>query len=177
MDNGTRCRRPGHVLFFRQSKNWKKESEFGVGIGAHGGVWECPDLIPFIVDGKKIWLLIVSINPGGLQGGSGTQYFTGNFDGHVFTCNDTITRWMDYGPDNYAGVTFSNTGKEKIFLGWMSNWLIRHKSSNCKMEKCHDYSARTGFKKNRGELLHDDGADSALEKLVIKTKTYSHDSD
>jgi fructan beta-fructosidase len=103
-------------------KEWKKESEFGSGIGGHGGVWECPDLIPFIVDGKKIWLLIVSINPGAPQGGSGTQYFTGEFDGHQFISNDTLTRWMDYGADDYAGVSFTNTGKEKIFLGWMSNW-------------------------------------------------------
>ena len=112
------------IMFFSSGnlKGWKKESEFGSGIGAHGGVWECPDLIPFVVNGKKIWLLIVSINPGGLQGGSGTQYFTGEFDGHQFTPNDTITRWMDYGADDYAGVSFSNTGDKKIFLGWMSNW-------------------------------------------------------
>jgi fructan beta-fructosidase len=113
-----------HVMFYssKNLKDWKQESEFGLGRGAHGGVWECPDLIPFNVDGKKIWLLIVSINPGAPQGGSGTQYFTGDFDGHQFISNDTLTRWMDYGADDYAGVSFSNTGKEKIFLGWMSNW-------------------------------------------------------
>ncbi|MDQ6813316.1 MAG: GH32 C-terminal domain-containing protein, partial [Bacteroidota bacterium] len=27
-----------------------------------------------------------------------------------------------YGPDEYAGITYSNTGNRKIFLGWMSNW-------------------------------------------------------
>ncbi|HET7003628.1 MAG TPA: glycoside hydrolase family 32 protein, partial [Puia sp.] len=117
------------VMFYssRNLKEWKKESDFGIGMGAHGGVWECPDLIPFVVDGKKIWLLIVSINPGAPQVGSGTQYFTGDFDGHQFISNDTLTRWMDYGADNYAGVSFSNTGKEKIFLGWMSNWLYATK--------------------------------------------------
>ncbi|HZZ76075.1 MAG TPA: glycoside hydrolase family 32 protein, partial [Puia sp.] len=90
-----------HVMFYssKNLKDWKQESEFGLGRGAHGGVWECPDLIPFNVDGKKIWLLIVSINPGAPQGGSGTQYFTGDFDGHQFISNDTLTRWMDYGAD------------------------------------------------------------------------------
>jgi fructan beta-fructosidase len=115
----------GDRVMFYSSKNlreWKKESEFGSVTGAHGGVWECPDLIPFQVDGKKIWLLIVSINPGARQGGSGTQYFTGAFDGHAFISDDTLTRWIDYGADDYAGVSFSNTGKQKIFVGWMSNW-------------------------------------------------------
>jgi fructan beta-fructosidase len=64
----------------------------------------------------------VSINPGGPNGGSATQYFTGDFDGHTFTPFETDIRWIDYGPDDYAGVTWSNTGNRKIFLGWMSNW-------------------------------------------------------
>jgi fructan beta-fructosidase len=103
-------------------KNWTKESEFGDKVGAHGGVWECPDLFPLKYDGNDIWILFVSINPGGPNGGSATQYFTGQFDGHTFTPYQTDTRWLDYGPDDYAGVTWSNTGDRKIFLGWMSNW-------------------------------------------------------
>jgi fructan beta-fructosidase len=104
-------------------KNWKKESEFGKEVGAHGGVWECPDLFSINYKGKKVWILLVSINPGGPNGGSATQYFTGTFDGHRFIPFQTDTRWIDYGPDDYAGVTWSNTGSRKIFLGWMSNWL------------------------------------------------------
>ncbi|MGZ8540992.1 MAG: glycoside hydrolase family 32 protein [Chitinophagaceae bacterium] len=103
-------------------KDWTKESEFGKEVGAHGGVWECPDLFPLDYNGEKIWVLLVSINPGGPNGGSATQYFTGQFDGKTFTPFQTDTRWIDYGPDNYAGVTWSNTGNRKIFLGWMSNW-------------------------------------------------------
>ena len=103
-------------------KDWTKESEFGKEVGAHGGVWECPDLFSLDYNGQKIWILLVSINPGGPNGGSATQYFTGQFDGHQFTPYQTDTRWIDYGPDDYAGVTWSNTGNRKIFLGWMSNW-------------------------------------------------------
>ncbi len=103
-------------------KNWKKESEFGKTVGAHGGVWECPDLFPLKIGNEEVWILIVSLNPGGPNGGSGTQYFTGRFDGRNFVASDTLTRWIDYGPDNYAGVTWSNTGDRKIFLGWMNNW-------------------------------------------------------
>ena len=103
-------------------KDWTMESEFGKDIGAHGGVWECPDLFPLDYNGETIWVLLVSINPGGPNGGSATQYFTGRFDGKTFTPFQTDTRWLDYGPDNYAGVTWSNTGKRKIFLGWMGNW-------------------------------------------------------
>ena len=103
-------------------KQWQFASSFGEQAGAHGGVWECPDLIAFTQNGKTVWALIVNLNPGAPNGGSGTQYFLGNFDGKKFTAMDTATRWLDYGPDNYAGITFSNTGNRKIFLGWMSNW-------------------------------------------------------
>ena len=103
-------------------KQWTKESEFGQRLGAHGGVWECPDLFPLKHNGQTVWVLLVSINPGGPNRGSATQYFTGQFDGRTFTPRDTITRWIDHGPDDYAGVTFSGTGDRKVFLGWMSNW-------------------------------------------------------
>lgn len=103
-------------------KKWDRESEFGQTAGAHGGVWECPDLFPLTYNGTTVWILIVNINPGGPNGGSATQYFCGNFDGHNFVPFDTETRWVDYGPDEYAGVTWSNTGSRRLFLGWMSNW-------------------------------------------------------
>ncbi|MDF2190570.1 glycoside hydrolase family 32 protein [Paraflavitalea sp. CAU 1676] len=103
-------------------KEWTKESEFGEKLGAHGGVWECPDLFTLTQAGVQKWILIVNINPGGPNGGSATQYFIGQFDGHQFTPDDEQTRWLDYGPDEYAGVIFSNTGKRRIFMGWMSNW-------------------------------------------------------
>lgn len=112
------------ITFFSSPnlKDWTRESEFGKDLGAHGGVWECPDLFPLNYEGKKHWVLIVNLNPGGPNGGSATQYFVGNFDGHQFMPYETETKWIDYGPDEYAGITWSNTGDRKIFLGWMSNW-------------------------------------------------------
>jgi len=108
-------------------KTWNKESEFGAGVGAHGGVWECPDLFPLQDRGKDIWVLIVNINPGGPNQGSATQYFLGSFDGSRFKANSERTKWLDYGPDEYAGITWSNTGDRSIFLGWMSNWLYANR--------------------------------------------------
>jgi fructan beta-fructosidase len=112
------------VTFYSSAdlKNWTRETDFGKTVGAHGGVWECPDLFPLKLNGKQHWVLLVSINPGAPNGGSGTQYFVGDFDGRTFTPIDTKTRWLDYGPDDYAGITWSNTGDRKIFIGWMSNW-------------------------------------------------------
>lgn len=107
-------------------KSWKFESSFGENIGAHKGVWECPDLFPLKdADGNVHWVILVSIIPGGPNGGTATQYFIGDFDGSVFTPADSITRWLDYGRDNYAGITFNNIPENddrRIFIGWMSNW-------------------------------------------------------
>jgi fructan beta-fructosidase len=105
--------------------SWKMESEFGKTIGAHGGVWECPDLFKLKVEGtqEEKWILSISINPGGPNGGSATQYFVGNFDGKTFTSSQKETKWMDYGTDNYAGVTYNDTPNgDRISIGWMSNW-------------------------------------------------------
>ncbi len=117
-------------LTFYSSKNlksWNKESEFGQSAGAHGGVWECPDLFPMHDSGKIVWVLLTSVGSKAPNDGSGTQYFLGNFDGHQFTPYDSTIRWIDYGPDDYAGITWNNTGSKKIFLGWMSNWLYAKK--------------------------------------------------
>jgi fructan beta-fructosidase len=112
------------ITFFssKDLKSWTKESEFGEKIGAHGGVWECPDLFPLEYNGKKHWVLVINLNPGGPNGGSASQYFVGQFDGKFFTPYDEKIRWIDFGPDEYAGVSWSNTGNRTIFLGWMSNW-------------------------------------------------------
>ena len=107
-------------------KDWKKESEFGAMQGAHGGVWECPDLVEIPVEGtrQKKWVLICNLNPGGPFGGSAAQYFVGSFDGKTFVNESpTLTKWMDWGKDNYATVTWNNAPDGRcVALGWMSNW-------------------------------------------------------
>lgn len=108
-------------------KSWSFESSFGETQGAHGGVWECPDLFELPVEGTNSskWVLLVSINPGGPNGGSATQYFVGDFDGKNFTALNNDIAWLDYGTDSYAGVTFNNIPAgdgRRILVGWMSNW-------------------------------------------------------
>ena len=108
-------------------KEWKHESDFGAEYGNHVGVWECPDLMKMNVKGtnKDKWMLICNINPGGPFGGSATQYFIGQFDGHKFTCEDepSETKWMDYGKDHYATITFDNAPEGRhVGIAWMSNW-------------------------------------------------------
>ncbi|MBQ9675934.1 MAG: GH32 C-terminal domain-containing protein [Bacteroidaceae bacterium] len=107
-------------------KDWTYESNFGEGQGNHGGVWECPDLFELPVAGtsQKKWVLIVNINPGGPFGGSATQYFVGSFDGHKFVNESPkATKWMDFGKDHYATVTWSNAPHNRVIaLAWMSNW-------------------------------------------------------
>jgi levanase/fructan beta-fructosidase len=110
-------------------KNWAHLSDFGP-VGATDGDWECPDLFPLFVDGDESrtkWVLLISINPGGLTGGSGTQYFIGDWNGKEFIADDVKTNWLDYGRDNYAGVTFNDVpNQRRVFIGWMNNWEYAH---------------------------------------------------
>ena len=101
-------------------KNWTHQSTFFKELVGRPSIqWECPDLIK--MDNK--WVLLVSVNPGGPILGSGTMYFVGDFDGKTFKADElNYPLWLDYGMDNYAGVTWSNTEGRKIMIGWMNNW-------------------------------------------------------
>jgi fructan beta-fructosidase len=84
-------------------------------------------------EGKQKWVMLVSINPGGPNVGSATQYFIGEFDGKAFTpdTDDSDVKWIDWGQDNYAGVTFANAPSDrKIFVGWMNNWGLWADNTN-----------------------------------------------
>ncbi|PPF11479.1 glycoside hydrolase family 32 protein [Rathayibacter rathayi] len=103
-----------HLFRSDDLRSWTPLSVFGPG-GATDGIWECPDLFP--LDGR--WVLVLSLNPGNPAGGSGMQYFVGDFDGTTFTA--TSWDWLDRGHDFYAGVTVADS-PEPTMIGWMSNW-------------------------------------------------------
>ncbi|WP_298497469.1 glycoside hydrolase family 32 protein [uncultured Algibacter sp.] len=125
------------IMFYdsKDLKKWNLLSDFQREEGSKDGVWECPDLfkLPVLGTGESKWVLIVSIGKGGPNGGSATQYFIGDFDGTSFVMDkdfETARKkenhfWIDFGRDNYAGVTWSNAKRKdgsKLMLGWMSNW-------------------------------------------------------
>ena len=115
------------VAFYqsRDLKSWELLSEFTNKNGTDG-IWECPDLFPLPVNNNPAeikWVLLVSVNPGGVTGGSGTHYFIGDWNGKEFIADDRTTRWLDYGRDNYAGVTFNDApDNRRIYIAWMNNW-------------------------------------------------------
>ena len=127
---------------FYKSKNLKKwtyVSSFGKGLGQQPCQYECPDFFQLPVNGDKKnmkWVMIMNVNPGCWFGGSATEYFVGDFDGKNFTCPDgNDVKWLDWGKDHYATVTYSNTGDRVLAMTWMSNW---------------QYANLTPFKQNRG---------------------------
>lgn len=127
---------------FYKSKNLKKwdyVSAFGKGLGQQPCQYECPDFFQLPVNGdekNKKWVMTMNINPGCWFGGSATEYLVGDFDGKNFTCPDANeVKWLDWGKDHYATVTFSNTGSRVLAITWMSNW---------------QYANLTPFKQNRG---------------------------
>ena len=168
-------------------KSWSKLSEFGKDKGAHGGVWECPDLFKLNVAGtdEEKWILLISINPGAPNGGSGTQYFIGDFDGEKFTTEQKDIKWIDWGTDNYAGVTYNvlpedyygdkydNDPKdERIFIGWMSNWTYARDTPTEKWRGATTVPRKLSLVKNGNDYeLYNypiEGLDKLLEKGDIK---------
>ena len=116
-----------HRIQFYSSPNlkqWTLQGSFGPA-GTLGEAYECPNLIHVPIEGtnEKKWVLLISINPGVPQGGSATQYFIGDFDGNAFKADDAVTRWMEYGKDAYAMLTYNNVPTEDVIaITWVGNW-------------------------------------------------------
>ena len=147
-----------HAKLYRSKnlKEWENISDFGKEQGAHGGVWECPDLFRLKVEGadEEKWVLIISIGSGGPNGGSAAQYFVGDFDGTTFTSDQEKHKWIDWGTDNYAGVTYNDTPDgEQIFIGWMSNWQYALKTPASTWRSAMTLPRKLSLKKINGEYL------------------------
>jgi fructan beta-fructosidase len=158
-------------------KTWHKLSEFGKTYGTHGGVWECPDLFQLKVENENVkkWVMLVSVNPGGPNGGSGTQYFTGNFDGVKFVAdeNEKTIKWLDYGPDDYAGVTWSNTpGERKLFLGWMSNWAYAQQVPTSPWRSAMTLPRELKLEKISNSFYLKSAITEELTKQMVSKKTF-----
>lgn len=172
-----------HLEFFQSGDliNWSKIGEFGKGIGAHGGVWECPDLILLETpSGESKYVLFVSINPGGPQKGSATQYFIGDFSKGEFTLDDEMIRWMDYGPDNYAGVTWSNIPQDQnrtLLIGWMSNWLYAQQVPTEKWRSSMTIPRELSLFEKKETLLLKSTPAAELTKLRNETFEVEEESD
>lgn len=108
-------------------KEWTPLSDFGP-TGDVDGAWECPDLlhVPGENGKEEIWALKVGLNPGAPQGGSGEQYFLGQFDGTKFAASSESGAhgWTNYGKDDYCAISFNGLprGEKPVLIGWMSNW-------------------------------------------------------
>lgn len=145
-------------------REWSHLSDFGP-TGATGGVWECPDLFPLPVDGdptRQRWVLIASLNPGGPAGGSGAQYFVGEFDGTRFVADEPSQepRWLDHGPDFYAPVSWNDQpGDEQRIVGWMSNWRYAERTPAGKWRGAMSVPRRL-------ELRSRDGRDILVQQPV-----------
>lgn len=172
------------VLFYSSLnlREWILESSFGAAFGQHDGMWECPDLFPIKVSGQDEtkWVLLVSINPAAPNGGSGTQYFVGDFDGQKFTLDTGFKQqlqqdsavWLDYGRDNYAGVTWSNIPKKdgrKLFIGWMSNWEYARDVPTETWRSAMTIPRELKLKKNEKEFVLSSAPVTELSKYVSKT--------
>ncbi|WP_238348245.1 glycoside hydrolase family 32 protein [Ornithinimicrobium pratense] len=139
---------------------WEHLSTFGP-LGSTEGVWECPDLFELPVDGgpQTAWVLVVSLGAGGPAGGSGTQYFVGDFDDRTFTPLPGDTgRWLDVGPDHYAAVSFDNTGDRRIMIGWASNWAYARRTPTPTWRSSMSLAREVSLRRSPGgrPVLHQD---------------------
>lgn len=104
---------------------WEPTGVFAPEAGRPHGVWETPDLFALPVDGGRChrWVLAAGALERGPAGGSGTRYWSGDFDGTGFAA-DGDARWVDHGADFYAAQSWSGVPDERrVWIAWMSNWM------------------------------------------------------
>ena len=176
------------MLFFTSPdlKEWTLQGAFGKGIGAQGGVWECPDLFKLNVNGtdEEKWVLLCNINSGGPFGGSATQYFVGDFDGKTFKADTDAsgnipTKWMDFGKDNYATVSWSDApDHRRTLIGWMSNWQYAAEVPTVQYRSANTLPREAGlFRAPDGQIYMSSAPSPELtairHKAVVSGKSFS----
>lgn len=181
----------GETLFYTSENliDWEYQSSFGKDIGAHGGVWECPDLFPINVETdseaqkETKWVLLQSLNPGGPNGGSATQYFIGDFDGKTYHLDENFSKslvencanWLDHGKDNYAAVSWSNipdTDGRRLIIGWMSNWDYGNETPATKYRGRMTIPRALKLQKIKGEYLLKTEPIDEINSFTDRTKTF-----
>lgn len=161
--------------------NWRKVGEFG-DVGSLAGEWECPDMFHLrLVNEQSIvkWVHIISINPGAPQGGSASQYFIGSFNGSEFKPDPDHDyaknpRWIDFGFDFYAVITFENDPEfldgfqYKTAIGWVSNWKYAKNIPTKPWKGVQSFPRELSLQSKRGKIkLFSQPAKKALKKLFI----------
>lgn len=160
-------------------KEWTLLSEFGKHHGAKDVLWECPDLFPLICKktGISKWVLLISINPGGPNGGSAMMYFVGEFDGKQFTPEDDNIRWLDFGTDFYAGITWDglqDTSNKRIIIAWMSNWEYARNTPTDKWRGAMTLPREINLTMLEGEYLLSQLPSANLSAVTQDLKTYTN---
>ena len=152
-------------------KQWEYVSAFGRGYGAQPNQFECPDFFPMTVNGKQKWVMIVNINPGCLFGGSCTEYFVGDFDGKNFTCDNKpeVAKFLDFGKDHYATVTFSNLGDRIVAVPWMNNWQYANLTPTQQFRSCNALPRELRMYEKDGEYYL--SANAVEETKVLRKQT------
>ena len=116
------------IIFYRSDNliDWEPVSTVGPLVGAHCGVWETPELFELPIDGgpDTAWVLAVATQDCAPAGGTGFQYFIGDFDGERFTNSNhpDVEIWGDYGADFYAAQAWSGVEDRVVWTGWMNSW-------------------------------------------------------
>jgi fructan beta-fructosidase len=161
---------------------WSLVGRFGLdyGVDKRYMQYECPDIARIFPSGSSHakWVFIANINPGGPFGGSATEYFTGDFDGATYTSDHVFPKWMDFGKDHYATVTYTNIPDEErvLALPWTSNWIY------AKIVPTFQYRSTNGlpreftlFKVN-GEYFLNVAPSREVESLLRTTTYYQIDA-
>ena len=125
-----------------------------------------------------------NINPGGPFGGSATQYFVGDFDGTTFKADTDAdgnipTKWMDYGKDHYATVSWSGApDNRRTLIGWMSNWQYAAEVPTLQYRSANTLPREAGLFKNADGQIYMSSAPSPelvniRDKEIVKVNNKS----